>query len=98
MKFPKSLVLTTAAFSIASAIGFAYSQTSTETPPPPPTTGSPTMDARPADSTLPGNQESAPQSTGPQSSEPTAADSTSTTPSGDSAAMGSEQVARADRH
>jgi hypothetical protein len=105
MKFPKSLILATAALSAAGAIGIAYSQTSSETAPQPPATSAPAIDARPSDTTLPGNQESLPQSTAPQSSQPatdtssTAAssDNTSTTP-GDSAAMGTEQVARADRH
>lgn len=89
MKFSKHLILTTAALSVAGAIGFAYAQTSTYTVPPP-TTSTPTTDARAPDTTTPSAQGSTTQPTSPQSSGSTMDRGSST--------MGSEQVARADRN
>jgi len=107
MKFTKQLILTTAALSVAGAIGFAYSQTSTDTTQPPATSGQGT-DARAPDTTTPANpaattQPSTPPTSGStMDSGSTAASSgnTATTPSNNSSSttMGSEQVARADRN
>jgi hypothetical protein len=97
MEFSKRLILTTAALSVAGAMGLAYSQTSTDTVPPP-TTSTPSTDARAPDTTTPSAQESTTQPTSPQSSGSTMDSGSPAASSGDSATMGSEQVARADRN
>ena len=105
MKYSKQLILTTAALSVVGAIGFAYSQTGTDTVPPPATSG-PTTDARAPDTTTPANQGATTQPASPQSSGSTmdsgstaaSSGATSSTPSSDNAKMGTEQVARVDRN
>ncbi len=114
MKFAKQIILTTAALSVAGMIGFANSQTSTDTTQPPTTSGQGT-DARTPDTTPPANQGTTPtnpaattQPSTPETSGSTmdsgstaaSSGSTATTPpnNNNNATMGSEQVARADRN
>lgn len=92
MKVPKHLLLTAAALAVAGMVGLSYSQSSSDYASPPATTN-PTTTNTPSQTDTQSTTNAPPMRSDPNTS--TYGD---TTPSGRSATMGDERVARFDRN